>query len=144
MQQTSKPTWRRNKHGVGSQPDYKLTQLLSVRSMARQTQRYRQTSRHRNTDWKVDTQDEQTSGHTRRTDKWTHKTDRQVGTQDGQASGHTRRTVGHARRTPEGSLGRTTQDGHLDSHTAPELWPNCSAQHREDVPSHGPGPARPR
>ena len=24
--------------------------------------------------------------------------------------------------TPEGSLGRTAQDGHLDSHTAPELW----------------------
>ena len=27
-------------------------------------------------------------------------------------------------RKPEGSLGRTAQDGHLDSHTAPELW--CS------------------
>ena len=26
-------------------------------------------------------------------------------------------------RKPEGSLGRTAQDGHLDSHTAPELWP---------------------
>ena len=25
------------------------------------------------------------------------------------------------RRKPEGSLGRTAQDGHLDSHTAPEL-----------------------
>ena len=25
-------------------------------------------------------------------------------------------------REPEGSLGRTAQDGHLDSHTAPELW----------------------
>ena len=24
-------------------------------------------------------------------------------------------------REPEGSLGRTAQDGHLDSHTAPEL-----------------------
>ena len=24
-------------------------------------------------------------------------------------------------RTPEGSLGRTAQDGHVDSHTAPEL-----------------------
>ena len=24
---------------------------------------------------------------------------------------------------PEGLLGRTAQDGHLDSHTAPELWP---------------------
>ena len=26
-------------------------------------------------------------------------------------------------RKPEGSLGRTAQDGHLDTHTAPELWP---------------------
>ena len=26
-------------------------------------------------------------------------------------------------RKPEGSLRRTAQDGHLDSHTAPELWP---------------------
>ena len=25
-------------------------------------------------------------------------------------------------RKPEGSLGRTAQDGHLDSHTAPALW----------------------
>ena len=25
-------------------------------------------------------------------------------------------------RKPEGLLGRTAQDGHLDSHTAPELW----------------------
>ena len=25
-------------------------------------------------------------------------------------------------RKPEGSLGRTAQNGHLDSHTAPELW----------------------
>ena len=25
-------------------------------------------------------------------------------------------------RIPEGSLGRTAQDGHLDPHTAPELW----------------------
>ena len=25
-------------------------------------------------------------------------------------------------RKPDGSLGRTAQDGHLDSHTAPELW----------------------
>ena len=25
-------------------------------------------------------------------------------------------------RKPEGSLGRTAQGGHLDSHTAPELW----------------------
>ena len=29
-------------------------------------------------------------------------------------------------RKPEGSLGRTAQDGHLDSHTAPELWPKYS------------------
>ena len=28
-------------------------------------------------------------------------------------------------RKPEGSLGRTAQDGHLDSHTAPELCENC-------------------
>ena len=27
-------------------------------------------------------------------------------------------------RKPEGSLGRTAQDGHLDSHTAPELCSN--------------------
>ena len=26
---------------------------------------------------------------------------------------------------PEGSLGRTAQDGHLDFHTAPELWPDA-------------------
>ena len=25
-------------------------------------------------------------------------------------------------RKPEGSLGRTAQDGYLDSHTVPELW----------------------
>ena len=25
-------------------------------------------------------------------------------------------------RKPEGSLGQTAQDGHLNSHTAPELW----------------------
>ena len=25
-------------------------------------------------------------------------------------------------RKPEASLGRTAQDGHLDSHTVPELW----------------------
>ena len=29
----------------------------------------------------------------------------------------------HGPRKPEGSLGRTAQDVHLDSHTAPELWP---------------------
>ena len=28
----------------------------------------------------------------------------------------------HGSRKPEGSLGRTAQDGHLDSHTTPELW----------------------
>ena len=28
-------------------------------------------------------------------------------------------------RKPEGSLGRTAQDGHLDSHTAPELCALC-------------------
>ena len=26
----------------------------------------------------------------------------------------------------EGSLGRTAQDSHLDSHTAPELWQNSN------------------
>ena len=30
-------------------------------------------------------------------------------------------------RKPEGSLGRTAQDGHLDSHTAPELYESCPA-----------------
>ena len=30
-------------------------------------------------------------------------------------------------RKPEGSLGRTAQDVHLDSHTAPELWSNGKA-----------------
>ena len=30
-------------------------------------------------------------------------------------------------RKPEGSLGRTAQDVHLDSHTAPELWALRSA-----------------
>ena len=34
-------------------------------------------------------------------------------------------------RKPEGSLGRTAQDGHLDSHTAPEL---C-----DPTAKHGPG-----
>ena len=28
-------------------------------------------------------------------------------------------------RKPEGSLGRPAQDGHLDSHTAPELCRSC-------------------
>ena len=31
-------------------------------------------------------------------------------------------TIALRPRKPEGSLGRTAQDGHLDSHTAPELW----------------------
>ena len=31
-------------------------------------------------------------------------------------------------RKPEGSLGRTAQDVHLDSHTAPELCQNCSCR----------------
>ena len=32
-------------------------------------------------------------------------------------------------RKPEGSLGRTAQDVHLDSHTAPELWGDiCTGQ----------------
>ena len=31
-------------------------------------------------------------------------------------------------RKPEGWLGRTAQDGHLDSHTAPELWPKWQFQ----------------
>ena len=30
-------------------------------------------------------------------------------------------------RKPEGSLGRTAQDGHLDSHTAPELCSTSSS-----------------
>ena len=33
-------------------------------------------------------------------------------------------------RKPEGSLGRTAQDGHLDSHTAPEL---CSYVDGDEV-----------
>ena len=33
-------------------------------------------------------------------------------------------------RKPEGSLGRTAQDVHLDSHTAPELPPAPSAKLR--------------
>ena len=35
-------------------------------------------------------------------------------------------------RKPEGSLGRTAQDGHIDSHTAPELCCPCVALHRYD------------
>ena len=50
-------------------------------------------------------------------------------------------------RKPEGSLGRTAQDVHLDSHTAPELcyrgsdpW-TCIPYHRDpvDVKQHGQG-----
>ena len=33
-------------------------------------------------------------------------------------------------RKPEGSLGRTAQDGHLNSHTAPELCPRARLAHR--------------
>ena len=33
-------------------------------------------------------------------------------------------------RKPEGSLGRTAQDGHLDSHTAPELYDSDSRSAR--------------
>ena len=33
-------------------------------------------------------------------------------------------------RKPEGSLGRTAQDGHLDSHTAPELCAGVDAPFR--------------
>ena len=36
-------------------------------------------------------------------------------------------------RKPEGSLGRAAQDGHLDSHTAPEL---CSWDDDDDVGLH--------
>ena len=32
-------------------------------------------------------------------------------------------------RKPEGSLGRTAQDGHLDSHTAPELYDDDDDDH---------------
>ena len=34
-------------------------------------------------------------------------------------------------RRPEGSLGRTAQDGHLDSHTAPEL--HCTVDDDDEV-----------
>ena len=37
-------------------------------------------------------------------------------------------------RKPEGSLGRTAQDGHLDSHTAPELCP-VLARIARDIPT---------
>ena len=35
-------------------------------------------------------------------------------------------------RKPEGSLGRTAQDVHLDSHTAPELCDRCLADDDDD------------
>ena len=50
-------------------------------------------------------------------------------------------------RKPEGSLGRTAQDVHLDSHTAPELWCVRACLYSEcvyAVPNQtiqGPGPA---
>ena len=34
----------------------------------------------------------------------------------------TRFSIALRPRIPEGSLGQTAQDGHLDSHTAPEFW----------------------
>ena len=36
--------------------------------------------------------------------------------------GQCRSMVQYSPRKPEGSLGRTAQDGHLDSHKAPQLW----------------------
>ena len=40
-------------------------------------------------------------------------------------------------RKPEGSLGRTAQDGHLDSHTAPELCcSTCSVGHLKCTGTH--------
>ena len=35
-------------------------------------------------------------------------------------------------RKPEGSLGQTAQDGHLDSHTAPELWRSREEEEEEE------------
>ena len=40
-------------------------------------------------------------------------------------------------RKPEGSLGRTAQDGHLDSHTAPEL---CKLPPTQKAPLNGSAP----
>ena len=42
-------------------------------------------------------------------------------------------------RKPEGSLGRTAQDVHLDSHTAPELWD--SARREDSLSACRPDPA---
>ena len=35
-------------------------------------------------------------------------------------------------RKPEGSLGQTAQDGHLDSHTAPELYEHFNSSVDQD------------
>ena len=40
-------------------------------------------------------------------------------------------------RKPEGSLGRTAQDGHLDSHTAPELGTICTEFDSREIFSTG-------
>ena len=39
-------------------------------------------------------------------------------------------------RKPEGSLGRTAQDVHLDSHTAPELCLTACSVWHEGLPDH--------
>ena len=39
-------------------------------------------------------------------------------------------------RKPEGSLGRTAQDGHLHSHTAPELCNAAGPAHKFGGPAH--------
>ena len=39
-------------------------------------------------------------------------------------------------RKPEGSLGRTAQDGHLDSHTAPKLCCECDYSLVSSVVAH--------
>ena len=44
-------------------------------------------------------------------------------------------------RKPEGSLGRTVQDVHLDSHTAPELW--LSSICKSSRSSYGESPRTP-
>ena len=41
---------------------------------------------------------------------------------DNETSAETWFNIALRPRKPEGSLGRTAQDGHLDSHTAPEVW----------------------
>ena len=42
-------------------------------------------------------------------------------------------------RKPEGSLGRTAQDVHLDSHTAPELWRRTAGAKQQLLKSSAPG-----